>query len=293
MNPTTLAAVRRFPLLGRPRPSCPSLPERIQEIANIARTTGEDAADWLAEGAHALNMAALIASDCGQADLAHDLCWQHIDVYRSINRPLSVLQARYMLEPVLNLARLQIRASEGSQALQLLTDMFQAIRSNRDLVIDQRTLPLTDLAGSQQEHHKLHEWVWLHLVGDGIRALTLAGRWNEAVAHARAHRGVDEHLMEGRQATIVAHCMNGELEMARAALAESTADQPWEIQVAACLAVMSTETNSKMASLNVATMIEPAHHGRCIRSLSRQMPRDIPTESRRFWRGSRRNTCAP
>lgn len=46
MNPTTLAAaVRRFPLLGRPRPACPSLPERVQEIADIARAATADGAD--------------------------------------------------------------------------------------------------------------------------------------------------------------------------------------------------------------------------------------------------------
>jgi hypothetical protein len=217
MNSTTLgAAVRRFPLLGRPWPSCPSLPDRVQEIVDIAHVAGHDDADGLADGASVLNKAALIASDCGLPDLAHDLCWQHIDLYRVADRSLTVLQARHMLGPVLNLARLQLRASDGEQALRLLTAMFQALRTSTDLVVDGRTLPLTDLVGTRAEPHKLREWVWLHLIGDGVRALVLAGRWDDAVAHAHAHRGVGLHLMEGRQAMTVAHCANADLAGARA-----------------------------------------------------------------------------
>jgi hypothetical protein len=53
MNPTTksstlAAVIRRFPLLGRPRPSCPSLPERVREIADIAHAAGQDDTDALA-----------------------------------------------------------------------------------------------------------------------------------------------------------------------------------------------------------------------------------------------------
>lgn len=261
MTSTTLAAaVRRFPLLGRPRPACPSLVKRVQEIADIAHAAQQDGADRLNEGAHALNKAALIASDCGMPDLARDLCWQHIDLYRDLCRtagqPLTVLQARYMLEPVLNLARLQIRASDGEQALQLLTAMFQAVRSDTDLAVDGRTLPLTSLTGTRQQHHKLREWVWLHLVGDGIRTLALAGRWDDAVAHAHTHRGIGLHLMEGRQATIVARCMTGDLTAARTALTESTPEQAWELQVASCLKVMCTDTDSRSASRDTAAMIQ-------------------------------------
>lgn len=261
MNPTTLAAaVRRFPLLGRPRPACPSLVERVTEIANIAHAAQQDGADRLNESAHALNKAALIASDCGMPDLARDLCWQHIDLYRDLfhttGHPLTVLQARYMLEPVLNLARLQIRASDGEQALQLLTAMFQTVRSDTDLVVEGHTLPLTNLTGTHQEHHKLREWVWLHLVGDGIKTLALAGRWDDAVAHAHAYRGIGLHLMEGRQATIVARCLTGDLTAARTALAESTPEQPWELQVASCLKVMCTDTDNRSANRDTAAMIE-------------------------------------
>lgn len=253
MNPTALAVTCFFPLIGRPRPACPPLPDRVAEIAEIAQAAARDGADGLTEGAHALNKAALLASDCGLAPLARDLCWQHINIYRAAPRPLTVHQARYMLEPALNLARLQIRASDGEQALGLLTAMFQAVSSNTDLIVDGQLLPLADLIGTRDERHKLREWVWLHLVGDGVRALALAGRWNDAVIHADTHRGIGLHLLEGRQAKILAHCLTGTSAEARAALAESTPTYPWELQVAACLEVICAEGTS--AAPSVTAMI--------------------------------------
>lgn len=236
----TPAAARRFPLLGRPRPTAAVLPDRVQEIADIAHGAAQDGVDGLAQGAQALNKAALVASDCSMTDLARRLCWQHIDVYRAAGRPLTVLQARYMLEPVLNLARLHLRAGDGDQALHQVKAMYRAVASGCDLIVDGRVLPLDGLAGTRHEHHKLREWVWLHLLGEGVRALALAGRWDDAAAHAHAYRGIGRHLMEGRQAMILAHCLNGATAAARAALGESTPEQPWERQVAACLTVMCT-----------------------------------------------------
>ena len=252
MNAGTPSAAHRFPLLGRPRPPCPSLPDRVHEIANLA---GATSGDQPIKGEDALNRAALIASDCGVASLARDLCWRHINVYRVAGHPLTVLQARHMLEPVLNLARLQIRAGDGEHALRLLTSMYRAVTCSTDLVVDGCTLPLADPTGTRQERHKLREWVWLHLLGDGIRTLTLAGRWDDAVAYAQAHRGVGLHLMEGRQATIVAHCLNGASAAARAALAESTPTQPWEVQVASCLRVMCADAEGPSARRTVAAMV--------------------------------------
>jgi hypothetical protein len=253
MNPAALAVTCFFPLIGRPRPACPALPARVTEIAEIAQAAARGGADGLAEGAHALNKAALLASDCGLAFLALDLCWQHINIYRAAPNPLTIHQARYIIEPALNLARLQIRASDGEQALGLLTSMFQAVLSNTDLIIDGQVLPLADLIGTRDERHKLREWVWLHLVGDGVRALALAGRWEDAATHADTHRGIGLHLLEGRQAKILTHRLNGTSVEARTALAESTPTYPWELQVASCLEVICAEGTPTTRS--VTTMI--------------------------------------
>ena len=191
MPPPPLApAVRRFPLLGRPRPDCPALPLRIQEIADAVDTARQKADNAMTHAAHALNKAALIASDSGMTDLARQLCWQHIGTYRRVGRSLTILEARYLLEPVLNLARLQIRTDQGTAALRLLESMFQAVTRHRNLVVADQTLPLAHLVGDQQDRRQLRQWVWLQLVGEGVRALTLACRWKDAAEHARRLNGI-------------------------------------------------------------------------------------------------------
>lgn len=243
------AAVRRFPLLGRPRPNCPALPARIQEIADAVNTARHKAANHsMADAAHALNKAALIASDASMTDLAEQLCWQHIDTYRHARRPLTILEARYLLEPVLNLARLQIRTDQGTAALQLLESMCYAVTRRADLVVAEQTLPLATLLGEPAERGQLQQWVWLQLIGEGIRALALAGRWDDAVEHARHHNGIGDHLMEGRQAKIIAHCLRGESPQARTLLAESTTSQTWEHDIAACLNLMCLQIGKEPTS---------------------------------------------
>ncbi|MEQ4717943.1 hypothetical protein [Nonomuraea sp. B19D2] len=256
MDLTTLHAVaRRFPLVGWARPAYPPLSDRVAEIASIAETARRPGADRLHEGAHALNKAALLASDCGMPDLARDLCWQHINIYRQASHPLTARQARYMLEPVHNLARLQIRADAGEPAMRLLDAMYQAVRNSTDLVIEGHTLPLSGLTGPRDKRHKLREWAWRQYIADGIRTLALAGRWDEAVTHARAHKGVGDHLMEGRQVVIVAHCLRGATRAAHDVLGESVLTAPWERQVAGCLRVMCADPDTAVSQY-VRSMVE-------------------------------------
>ncbi|MEU8263156.1 hypothetical protein AB0C02_21310 [Micromonospora sp. NPDC048999] len=251
--PTTIrAAVRRFPLLGRPRPACPALTDRVTEVAEIAANAAAQNDNGTAEAAHALNKAALIASDCGMPDLARQWCWQHINIYRQRDS-LTALQASYLLEPVLNLARLQIRAHDGQPALQLLKAMHQAVTAGTNLLVDGRTLPLTNLTGTRDELGKLRQWTWLQHLSEGIRILALAGRWDDAVEHANTLNGIGLHLMEGRQATIIAHLMHENTQAARAILDDSTITQPWEQQVGSCLTAMcaAPETVSHQMSAMV------------------------------------------
>ena len=254
-DPTLAAAVRRFPLLGRPRPTCPALPQRVQEITDAVDTATQKAEHGMADAAHALNKAALVASDCGMPHLARHLCWQHIDAYRRVNRPLTTLEARYMLEPVLNLARLQIRADQGTPALQLLEAMYHAVTQRTDLTVGTIALPTASLLGEQHERRQLREWVWLQIIGEGVRALALADRWTDAAEHARTHNGIGVHLMEGRQAAIIAHCVQGDLSQGRALHAQSTPTQPWEQEIAACLRMMCTEPNDPLMAHHLTTAI--------------------------------------
>ncbi|RJQ77836.1 hypothetical protein D5S17_14625 [Pseudonocardiaceae bacterium YIM PH 21723] len=243
------AVLRRFPLLGRPRPPCPALTERIQNLAHAADELDDAPADPLNDSAHILNMAALISSDCGLPDLARELCWRHIDLYLDSGSPLTTLQARHLLEPVINLARLALRARDTDHALQLLIDLFHAVRNRTELVLGERRLPLTDLAGTRAEFRKLQEWTWLQLVGDGVRALVLAGRWDDAVVHAQAYNGIGLHLMEGRQAKILASVIREDFGRAQAALKDSTPSQPWERPVAECLSVLSAGPDASVDAM--------------------------------------------
>jgi hypothetical protein len=249
---TPTAALRYFPLLGRPKPPCPPLQTRVAEITDLAHAAARaEGTDQMTLAATALNKAALIASDCGLPELATELCWHHINVYRAAAQPLTAPAGAYLLEPVLNLARLAIRAQQTDQALNLLEDMYRAVTQRTDLVIDGQTLPLADLTGTTQDRRALRRWAWLACLNDGIRALAAQQSWPQAAEHAQRHNGVGLHLMEGRQAVIIALYTQGEHAAAQATLAKSTLTEPWEQLVAACLRLACAQgTNPSDTSSN-------------------------------------------
>jgi hypothetical protein len=248
MDAALHAGLRWLPLAGWPRPACPPLPARVAEITALVREAGEPGTDPLSGTAHALNKAALLASDCGLDDLARDLCWRHIDSYRQASRPLTVDLARRMLGPALNLARLQLRAGQPDSALRLLEAIHHAVTAGSDLAIDGRVLPVAGLAGSPEEHARLRNIVRQHHLTDGIRAHATAGRWDQAACLAEALGGVSARLTEGRQAVIIARCLEGDLTAARGILAQTAAAEPWESHVAACLTVMCSTAGADSAA---------------------------------------------
>ena len=70
MYPSTRAALRYFPLIGRPRPACPTLAERIKVVTDAVQAAADKPEDGMHDAAHALNKAALILSDAGRSNLA-------------------------------------------------------------------------------------------------------------------------------------------------------------------------------------------------------------------------------
>jgi hypothetical protein len=237
MTAADVASLARcFPLVDRPRPTYPPLAERIAEVSSLARDV-EHAADPLLGAARALNRAALIASDCGLPDLASELCWRQIAPYRQVGH-LTVRQAMHMLEPVVNLTRLRVRAGEAEAAWTSLSSLHHALKTNTDAVIEGRTLPTRDLTGSPEEYQELRIWTWRIYLSEGTRALVRLGRWPAALAHVEQNKGIGLHLMDGRQVKIVCACLAGDTETALAVLDGSALAAPWEEQVAACLAVM-------------------------------------------------------
>ncbi|MEV0167799.1 hypothetical protein [Nonomuraea fuscirosea] len=255
MTTPTLAQLSRwFPLVDRARPPYPPLIDRIAEVVRLARDT-ERAADPLLSAAQALNAAALIASDCGLPDLAHELCWRQINPYRQAGH-LTIRQARHMLEPAVNLARLHLRAGDAKQTWTLLDTLHRAIATNTEVTIEGRTLPTRDLTGSPEEYRELRVWSWRVHLSETTRALVRLGRWSDALAHIERNKGIGLHLMDGRQVKIVTACLAGDTKTALAVLNSSTLREPWERQVAACLTVMCHIAENQPVKHETDRMIE-------------------------------------
>ncbi|KAF3470054.1 hypothetical protein [Streptomyces sp. Tu 3180] len=226
---------QRFPLVARPRPACLSLADRVREISDLAAAAERD--NKVNSATVALNKAALIASDCGMPDLARTLCWRHAEVILCA-QPLSAQEARYALEPLVNLARLRIRDSAGDSAYHLLDSLNRAVRSKTEAVIDGRTLFFQHLTQSATDHQTVCQWLWTVLLGDGTRALVAASQWDRAQAHSEQHRGVGQRLFDGRQVEVLVRCLSGQPSEALQYLHKSTLVEDWEHSVAACLAVL-------------------------------------------------------
>lgn len=242
---------RWFPLVPRPRPPGHRLTDRVDMItqdAAVAREgTGQEALD---AASRVYNGAALIASDTGQQELAHTWCWKHAEHYLA-RLPLSGTMAQRALEPVVNLARLRIRAGDGEQAFAMLTALHEGVRTGQAIVLDGRALPLDRLTATADNREELHRWVWTVLLGDGLRALTSAGQWDEAAEQAQRHGGVGDRLFDGRQSVIIADLLSGRTEQALAIVEGSTVQEPWEQALRAVLNLWCRTKLSDQISLEV------------------------------------------
>ncbi len=98
---------RRFPLVARFRPACLPLPSRVQALVDLADRAVQQGEQGLASTV--FNQSALLASDLGLPDLARSICHRHANAYLRAC-PLSATSTIRGLEPLVNLARLQIRA---------------------------------------------------------------------------------------------------------------------------------------------------------------------------------------
>ncbi|SCG38738.1 hypothetical protein [Micromonospora coxensis] len=232
MDPTS-HVLRRFPLVARPRPAAKALTIRVDGLCALADRA--DREGDLAAASAVYNQAALIASDCGQPELARQWCHEHADAYlRAL--PLGAQAARHALEPLVNLARLHIRDGKGDAALGLLNDLFQAVSSRTDTLIDGCPVPASRLTRTDDDHREVRQWLWGVLLADGARALTSAGRWTEAYEHLQRHNGIGHRMLDGRQVAVIAHIACGEIERARVTIAKTVRGEPWEEAVTACLA---------------------------------------------------------
>ena len=242
------ALFRRFPLVARPRPIAGPLAARIDDLCALAERAARE--DDRAAASAVYNQAALLASDCGQPDLARRWCHEHAAAYlRAV--PLDARAARHALEPLVNLARLQIRDRDGDAALRSFTDLFEAVSSRTDVVIDGQALPASRLTRSEDEHREVRQWLWSVLVAEGTRALASAGRWSEAHEHLERHHGIGQRMLDGRQVAIIARLADGDTAFARSIVAETAPGEPWEDAVTACLAYLCDRSSQKHLTLAI------------------------------------------
>ncbi len=226
----------RFPLVPRERPSCPPLDARIAHVTALAGQAAEGGDDALLRAAEAHNLAALIAGDCGEPDLARRLCWRQIDTF-PLRRPLDGATAKLALQPLINLARLRLRAGDGLAAHQMLTTLYGAVVAKTTGTVDGRTLAFDDLV-TAADHPETVRWLWTVLLADGTRALTRTGHWTKALDHLNRHKGIGQRLLDGRQTAILAHHARRDHHAAEQLLTTTTTTQPWEQAVATCLGLL-------------------------------------------------------
>ncbi|MFB6904018.1 hypothetical protein ACFCWB_07070 [Streptomyces bacillaris] len=225
---------QRFPLVARFRPACLPLPERVDALVDLAHTAVKQADQGLASAV--CNQAALIASDLDLPDLAREMCHRHAAAYLPAC-PLPGRSAIRGLEPVVNLARIQIRAGYADEGRRRLLNLYKAVETGTAARFEDVDVP-AHLAATGDDRQEVRAWLWRVLLADGTRSLTTEGRWAEALAHTEAHHGIGKRMLDGRQVAVLAALVAGDTAWAADLIADTTPGDPWEQAVTACLTVL-------------------------------------------------------
>ncbi|MDT6984474.1 hypothetical protein ACFSUJ_14520 [Streptomyces lusitanus] len=256
MDPHGLTA-QRFPLVARFRPACRPLPERVRALVDLADTAVRKADQGLASAVY--NQAALIASDLDLPDLAREMCHQHAAAYLYAC-PLPGMSAIRGLEPVINLARLQIRAGHADEGRQRLLDLYRAVETGTAARFEGVTVP-ADLTATGEDRQEVRAWLWRVLLADGTRTLTTEGRWAEALAHIEAHHGIGQRMLDGRQVAVLAALAANDTAGAAGLLTDTKPGDPWEQAVTACLTVLCRRDAGQPIDSHLADLVT-AYFGR-------------------------------
>ncbi|WTI78430.1 hypothetical protein OG242_10855 [Streptomyces sp. NBC_00727] len=253
---------RRFPLVARPRPSCLPLPQRIQALSLLADSAA--AQGDLGKASTVYNQAALVASDTGDTDTARAWCRQHAAAYLNA-APLGAADAIRALEPVANLARLQLRTGNADAGYQQLESLFDAVAAGQSAPIYGVTVP-ANLVSTAQDRREVTTWLWAVLLADGTRALTSAGRWGEALSHVQRHRGLGRRMLDGRQVAVLTALLNADTAHAKHLLIHTEPGDVWEAAVTDCLTVLclrssGLEWRRSLRNLVDAYLALPDHEG--------------------------------
>ncbi|MFJ7341937.1 hypothetical protein ACIQU3_16795 [Streptomyces sp. NPDC101110] len=229
------AIASHIPLVRRTKAPALPLEERINHLTGLTvAPAGAGHHDLVARACGVLNYAALIASDVGLPDLAEDLCWRQHQVFANAGR-LSGRVAVMSLMPLVNLARLLTRAGQGVTAYSLLFCLNDAARHRNKTDIDGRTVDLSALTGTDEDHRTVCQELYVTLLVDGARALAQIGRWTDAADAMAQHRGIGNRLLDGRQIKIMALMEQGLDQQARDLIDTTQPTEPWERAIALLL----------------------------------------------------------
>ncbi|MCZ0981838.1 hypothetical protein O1L60_30990 [Streptomyces diastatochromogenes] len=124
-----------------------------------------------------------------------------------------------------------------------------------ETTIDGRPLALAELAATADDHKQVVRWLWTVLLADGTRALTSAGRWQEALHRVEQHKGIGSRLLDGRQVAVLACLDAGHPDQALHTLATTQPAEPWEEDVASCLTVLCLAQNRQPTEAATKQMI--------------------------------------
>ena len=162
--------------------------------------------------------------------------------------PLAGRTAIAALQPLVNLARLDIRAGNPETAYQTLDQIWHAVEHGGSAQIRGTTLSCDEFTRDAADRSEVLPWLRNILLQDGTRALASAGRWEQAAENAARH----EQLRESRQAQVITLARSGQPDAALALLGASMITEPWEEAVARCLRTYAHLTTGHPAPDDVA-----------------------------------------
>ncbi|MFC8796934.1 hypothetical protein ACFT2C_04330 [Promicromonospora sp. NPDC057138] len=232
-----------FPLVAWPRPACPPLRTRLDQVANAARAAvaATDRQVAVREAGRALTEAAAIARDCGKPDLAQRIGARHIALYTDLTRPLTSQEAKQVVGSATSLARAHLH-TDPDRGVAMLVRILDATRGRLAITLDNLPkplpLPLGDVDSALDEHRKLVALAQAQLMVSGTVALARAGRWAGAAELARTYGGIGNRLLEGRQALIISRLLDRDGNGARALVAGSDTVSDADRDVASCLTAL-------------------------------------------------------
>lgn len=234
-----------FPLVAWPRPACLPPRARLLHVATAARSAKSalDRQVAVLEAGRALTGAALIARDCGQPDLAQRISARHIELYAGLTRPLTVQEAKQVIGSATSLALAHLRTGEApDRGVAMLTQILEATYRRLAITVEGVSLPLGDVDSTLDEHRLLVSLGQTQLVVGGTSALARAGRWAEAAELARAHGGIGNRLLEGRQTLIISRLLDRDGNGARSLVSGSDTFRDSDRDAATCLTALCATT---------------------------------------------------